>query len=87
VGRFPTSSTDLPSLIDAYFWLKTPGESDGCTQQLPDGTTCARFDSFCGSSDSLGNKGGEPKVPVAGMWYNFGVQMLAKNANWNSTRR
>ena len=28
--------------VDAYFWLKTPGESDGCTALLPDGTRCAR---------------------------------------------
>ena len=87
VGRLPTAATDDPSLIDAYFWLKSPGESDGCTQTLPSGGACSRFDSFCGSKDSLGNAAGEPLVPVAGQWYDFGVQQLAKNANWNSTRR
>lgn len=54
--------------IDAYYWLKTPGESDGCTQQLPSGGQCARFDSFCGSTDSIGSRTGEPRAPVAGNW-------------------
>lgn len=85
VGRFPTASTDLPA-IDAYAWLKTPGESDGCTQTVPGGGQCARFDSFCGSEDSLGNRAGEPPAPVAGLWFDYAVQMLAQNANWNATR-
>jgi cellulose 1,4-beta-cellobiosidase len=87
VGRQPTADTDLPALIDAYFWLKTPGESDGCTQTLPSGAQCTRYDSFCGSADSLGNANGEPPAPVAGLWYDFEVQQLAKNANFNATRR
>lgn len=33
VGHFPTVDTGNP-MIDAYFWLKTPGESDGCTQVI-----------------------------------------------------
>ena len=85
VGRFPTAATDLPA-IDAYAWLKTPGESDGCTQTLPGGGACARYDSFCGSEDSIGSRAGEPSAPVAGMWFDFAVQGLAQNANWNSTR-
>lgn len=31
VGVQPTFHTADTSMIDAYFWLKTPGESDGCT--------------------------------------------------------
>lgn len=45
VGHRPTTNTYDPSFIDAYLWLKTPGESDGCTQQLPTGGQCKRFDS------------------------------------------
>lgn len=87
VGRIPTASTDLPS-IDAYFWLKTPGESDGCTSTLPSppGGPCARYDSFCGSEDSIGSRAGEPFAPVAGSWFDYNVQMLATNANFNRTR-
>jgi len=54
VGHFPTTETDH-DMIDAFLWLKTPGESDGCTRILPDGTSCPRFDSMCASVDSLGS--------------------------------
>lgn len=79
LGTFPTSNTALAS-IDAYYWLKTPAESDGCTQQVPDGTQCKRFDSMCASADSIGSKSGEPRMPEAGTWSIYQAQMLAKNA-------
>ena len=69
LGRTPTATTDLPSLIDAYFWLKTPGESDGCTERLPDGSYCPRFDRSCASIDSIGSMPGEPRAPEAGDWF------------------
>jgi len=78
IGLVPSTNTSDPN-IDAYFWLKTPGESDGCTQTLPNGQQCLRFDSFCGSSDSIGSQQGEPRSPVAGQWFDYEVQMLAKN--------
>jgi cellulose 1,4-beta-cellobiosidase len=80
VGRTPTTSTGT-SYIDAFYWLKTPGESDGCTQQLPDGSQCARYDSFCGSTDSIGSQSGEPRAPVAGNWFDYQVKQLAANAH------
>jgi cellulose 1,4-beta-cellobiosidase len=80
VGHKPTSATANTSLVDAYYWLKTPGESDGCTSTLPDGSTCARYDSFCGSSDSIGSQSGEPRAPVAGNWFDYQVKQLATNA-------
>merc|ERR1712185_534678 len=67
-------------MIDAYYWLKTPGESDGCTQELPDGTACPRFDRMCGSSDSIGSASGEPRSPEAGHWFDYQVKQLAANA-------
>ena len=69
LGAEPTSSTALPNLVDAYFWLKTPGESDGCTQILPDGSRCPRFDRMCESVDSIGSRSGEPRAPEAGSWW------------------
>uniref|UniRef100_A0A6B2L654 Glucanase n=1 Tax=Arcella intermedia TaxID=1963864 RepID=A0A6B2L654_9EUKA len=81
VGSVPTTSTANATLIDAYFWLKTPGESDGCTEVLPDGSRCPRFDSFCGSQDSIGSRSGEPRAPQAGHWFDYQVKMLAQNAN------
>jgi cellulose 1,4-beta-cellobiosidase len=83
-GAIPTTSTGN-SLVDAFFWLKTPGESDGCTQELPDGTQCPRYDTMCGSSDSIGSQSSEPKAPEAGQWFDFQVKQLAENAadtNW-----
>lgn len=69
IGHAPTSHTQLPAIVDAYFWLKTPGESDGCTETLPDGGRCPRYDGMCGSVDSVGSADGEPRVPEAGEWY------------------
>jgi len=79
VGLFPTTNTGT-TLIDAFYWLKTPGESDGCTQTLPDGSQCARYDSMCGSTDSLGSQSGEPRAPVAGNWFDYQVKQLAQYA-------
>jgi cellulose 1,4-beta-cellobiosidase len=81
VGHRPTTSTHDANMIDAYLWLKTPGESDGCTQELPDGKQCARYDSFCGSQDSIGSRNGEPRSPEAGKWFDYQVKQLASNAN------
>jgi len=81
LGVQPTTNTASP-LVDAYYWLKTPGESDGCTQQLPDGSTCSRYDSFCGSSDSIGSQSGEPRAPTAGDWFDYQVKQLANYSVW-----
>jgi len=51
-GVRSTADVANSSLVDAYFWLKTPGESDGCTQTLPEGGTCPRFDADCGAGTS-----------------------------------
>jgi len=80
VGLAPTTATPNTT-IDAYFWLKTPGESDGCTQVLPSGEQCPRFDSMCASSDSIGSASGEPRCPQAGNWFDYQVKMLAANAH------
>jgi cellulose 1,4-beta-cellobiosidase len=81
VGLQPTTNTGA-TFVDAYYWLKTPGESDGCTQQLPDGSTCSRYDSMCGSSDSIGSQSGEPRAPVAGNWFDYQVKQLANYSVW-----
>ena len=81
VGLLPTTDTKLPGLVDALYWLKTPGESDGCTQELPSGDDCPRYDSMCGSADSIGSKAGEPRCPEAGAWFDYQIKQLAKNAH------
>jgi len=79
-GIASTATTSYPDVVDAYFWLKTPGESDGCTEMLPEGGRCPRFDKDCGSVDSLGSASGEPRAPEAGQWFDYQVKQLAENA-------
>ena len=84
IGTFPTADTHS-SIIDAFLWLKTPGESDGCTQYLPSTQLkklCPRYDAKCGSSDSIGSREGEPRCPEAGHWFDYQVKQLAENAIW-----
>ena len=56
--------------VDAYFWIKTPGESDGTTD-----TKAARFDENCVSDDAM------PGAPEAGELFAPYLIDLAKNAN------
>jgi len=79
-GHTPTSHTANPEVVDAYFWLKTPGESDGCTEFLPNGTKCPRFDEHCNSSSSIGTRPGESGAPEAGQWFDLLVAVLAANS-------
>ena len=80
VGLVATTETARPRVVDAYFWLKTPGESDGCTQTLPDGSSCPRFDEDCASVDSIGSRPDEPRAPEAGQWFDYQIKELAANA-------
>eukprot|EP00732_Lithocolla_globosa_P003977 Lithocolla_globosa_v1_NODE_3426_length_1673_cov_201.509271.p1 type:complete len:475 gc:universal NODE_3426_length_1673_cov_201.509271:1618-194(-) len=80
VGSIPTTRTGL-DIVDALFWNKTPGESDGCTAILPDGSSCPRFDEDCGSQDSIGSRADEPRCPEAGQWFDYQIRQLAENAN------
>ena len=55
--------------IDAYFWVKTPGESDGTADRK-----AARFDENCVSDDAM------PGAPEAGELFSPYLIELAKNA-------
>lgn len=85
-GVLPTTPTGT-DIVDSFFWLKTPGESDGCTKILPNNKKCPRYDPSCGSKDSIGSQSGEPRAPEAGLWFDYQVRQLAKNAaeNWSAT--
>merc|ERR1719237_1200606 len=83
-GIKSTTKTAAPEMIDAYFWLKTPGESDGCSETLPSGDKCPRFDFECNSPDSLSSKPSEPRSPEAGHWYDYQVKQLAANARFKA---
>lgn len=82
-GLHPTTSTGVP-LLDAYLWIKTPGQSDGScdiaggarawdyTAYNPwglTGTAATRFDPLWGMVD-----------PAAGAWFPEQALELARNA-------
>jgi cellulose 1,4-beta-cellobiosidase len=55
--------------IDAYFWVKPPGESDGVSDPK-----APRFDPECASDDSA------PSAPQAGQWFQSYFLDLVRNA-------
>jgi cellulose 1,4-beta-cellobiosidase len=67
LGERPTASP-APN-IDAYFWVKTPGESDGTADRK-----ASRFDENCVSDDAM------PGAPEAGELFAPYLIDLAKNA-------
>jgi endoglucanase len=84
LGLRPTANTGVP-LLDAYLWVKTPGESDGQCDSAggargwdysvydPWGITGAAettFDPLWGTTD-----------PAAGAWFGAQALQLAQNAN------
>jgi len=57
-------------VLDAVYWVKTPGESDGTSDK-----TSPRYDYHCTSPDSF------VPAPEAGQWFPQYFIMLAQNAN------
>lgn len=68
LGERPTADP-LPG-IDAYYWIKPPGESDGTSD-----STAARYDPACSNSDAT------PGAPQAGTWFHSYFVDLVKNAS------
>ena len=56
-------------LVDAYYWIKPPGESDGTSD-----TSAARFDEMCAGPDAA------PGAPEAGEWFQSYYVELVRNA-------
>ena len=56
--------------IDAYLWIKPPGESDGVSDP-----TQPRFDEMCAGRDAL------PGAPQAGKWFDAYFVDLVRNAD------
>ena len=57
-------------LVDAYYWIKPPGESDGVSDP-----NAPRFDAYCASADSSAD------APQAGEWFASYFLELVDNAN------
>jgi len=68
LGERPGVTDD--STIDAYFWIKPPGESDGVADPK-----APRYDSNCSGPDSA------PGAPQAGEWFESYFMDLVRNAN------
>lgn len=58
------------ALVDAYFWVNPPGDSDGTSDAM-----ATRFDESCVSKDSA------PNAPEAGQWFDAYALELVKNAH------
>jgi cellulose 1,4-beta-cellobiosidase len=57
-------------LLDAYFWIKPPGDSDGVADR-----SAARFDENCASADARAD------APEAGQWFPAHLIEMMKAAN------
>ena len=55
--------------VDAYFWIKPPGESDGISDP-----TQPRYDGMCANRDAA------PGAPQAGQWFESYFVDLVRNA-------
>ncbi|WP_033308709.1 glycoside hydrolase family 6 protein [Streptomyces iakyrus] len=71
--------------IDAYVWVKPPGESDGSSSAIPNDEGKG-FDRMCdptyGGNPRNGNNptGALPNAPVAGHWFSAQFRQLMQNA-------
>lgn len=69
-GAGPTPTPDTgKDAIDAYFWIKPPGESDGISDP-----NSPRYDPECGKSGAMRS------APDAGEWFHEQFVMLMQNA-------
>ena len=67
IGKFPQAEP-LPE-IDAFVWIKPPGDSDGTSD-----SSAQRYDYMCSSSDSLA------PAPEAGAWFPNALLRLVRNS-------
>lgn len=75
--------------IDAYTWIKPPGESDGSSSLIPTGTDNPNgkgFDRMCDPTYTGNGRNGNslsgalPDAPVSGAWFSAQFQELLANA-------
>ncbi|MEU5890620.1 glycoside hydrolase family 6 protein [Streptomyces sp. NPDC047461] len=83
IGERPTAAPAAG--IDAYVWVKPPGESDGNSAAIPNDEGKG-FDRMCdptyGGNARNGNNptGALPNSPLAGRWFSAQFQQLVQNA-------
>ncbi|WP_258727064.1 glycoside hydrolase family 6 protein [Cellulomonas sp. NS3] len=86
IGERPqaTPSGYAASHLDAFVWIKPPGESDGASSEIPNDQG-KRFDRMCDptfNSPKLAGAltGATPNAPLAGQWFEDQFVTLVKNA-------
>jgi cellulose 1,4-beta-cellobiosidase len=83
IGERPQASPT--SGVDAYVWVKPPGESDGSSQEI-ENDEGKRFDRMCdptytGNPRNQNNMSGAlPNAPLSGHWFEAQFQELLANA-------
>ncbi|WP_093802290.1 glycoside hydrolase family 6 protein [Streptomyces sp. Wb2n-11] len=72
--------------IDAYVWMKPPGESDGASKAIPNDEGKG-FDRMCDPTytgnprNNNSMTGALPDAPLSGQWFSAQFQQLLKNAH------
>lgn len=84
LGERPKASPSAHPHLDAYVWVKPPGESDGSSSEIPNDEGKS-FDRMCDptfASDKLGGAltGATPDAPVSGKWFEEQFKTLVANA-------
>lgn len=86
IGELPKASPSgyTASHLDAFVWIKPPGESDGASTDIANDQG-KKFDRMCDptfSSPKLKNQltGATPNAPLAGQWFEEQFVTLVKNA-------
>lgn len=81
IGEAPKAAPG-PAHLDAYVWVKPPGESDGSSSEIPNNEGKG-FDRMCDptfiTSDGV-LTGALPNAPVSGHWFHNQFVMLVQNA-------
>ncbi|MFE9022509.1 glycoside hydrolase family 6 protein [Streptomyces sp. NPDC007808] len=71
--------------IDAYVWMKPPGESDGASKEIPNDEGKG-FDRMCDPTytgnprNNYNMSGALPNAPLSGHWFSAQFQQLMQNA-------
>jgi cellulose 1,4-beta-cellobiosidase len=75
--------------IDAYVWIKPPGESDGSSSLIPTGPNNPGgkgYDGMCDPAYTGNGRNGNsmsgalPNAPISGAWFSAQFQQLMQNA-------
>ncbi|WP_434043852.1 MULTISPECIES: glycoside hydrolase family 6 protein [Sorangium] len=70
MGERPKANPGGATRLDAFYWVKPPGDSDGTADK-----TAERYDLFCGYEDA------DQRAPEAGYWFHDYFVECVKNAN------